>query len=127
MAPGGRFYIHDGHPLADALAEDSLVIENDYFEEVQPYVDDSEDTYTDSECVLTNRRNYSWSHGLGEIVTALIAHGLRLEWIVEHDWTSFPRFPFLVEQGHHHCTTPAGMVRIPLSFSLLASRPVSVS
>jgi SAM-dependent methyltransferase len=123
VTPGGRLYVHDGHPVADALADDSLVIENAYFEVPEPYVDDSGDTYTDSERPLTNRRSYSWSHGLGETINALIGHGLRLEWIVEHDWTSFPRFPFLVEHGHHHWTTPAGMVRIPMSFSLLASRP----
>ncbi len=124
VAPGGRFYIHDGHPFADALAEEQPVVENDYFEEVEPYVDDSDETYTDSDRPILNRRNYSWNHGLGETITALVAHGLCLEWIVEHDWAPWQRFPFLVEQGRHHWTTPAGMPRIPMSFSLLANRPV---
>ncbi|MGD0944984.1 MAG: class I SAM-dependent methyltransferase [Acidimicrobiales bacterium] len=123
VAPGRRFYLHDGHPFADALADDGLVVENDYFEEAEPYVDDSEDTYTDSDRPLVNRRNYSWNHGIGETVTALIRHGLRLEWVVEHDWTSWRRFSFLVEEERHRWTTPAGMPRIPMSFSLLASRP----
>jgi hypothetical protein len=100
------------------------VVENDYFEEVEPYVDDSDETYTDSDRPILNRRNYSWNHGLGETITALVAHGLCLEWIVEHDWAPWQRFPFLVEQGRHHWTTPAGMPRIPMSFSLLANRPV---
>ena len=123
VEPGGRFYIHDGHPLSDALGENCLVIENDYFEEAEPYVDDSAVTYTDSDRSLTNSRNYSWSHGLAEIVNALIKNGLRLDWIEEHDFTSFPRFPFLVERGHHHWTTPPGMKRLPLSYSMLATRP----
>ncbi|MGA3216657.1 MAG: class I SAM-dependent methyltransferase [Acidimicrobiales bacterium] len=123
VAPGGRFYIHDGHPLADALGEERLVVENDYFEEVEPYLEDSEDTYTDSTRPLVNQRTYSWNHGIGETINSLIGQGLRLEWILEHDWTSWQRFPFLVEVGRHHWTTPAGMPRIPMSFSLLAYRP----
>lgn len=125
LTPGGRLYLHDGHPLSDALAENSLVIENDYFEEAEPYVDDSAESYTDSDRQLTNRRNYSWNHGLGEVINALICSGLRLESIEEHDWTSFARFPFLVEKGHHQWTTPAGMARLPLSYTLLASRPIA--
>lgn len=123
VAPGGRVYLHDGHPLADALDDDGRHIENDYFEEAEPYVEDSDQTYTDSDRSIVHERNYSWNHGIAEIITALINHGLRLEWIVEHDWTVWPRYPFLIEEGHHRWTTPAGMSRIPMTFSLLASRP----
>jgi hypothetical protein len=72
---------------------------------------------------LASSRNYSWNHSLGETVTAVIAHGRCLEWLAEHDWTSWPRFSFLVEDGDHHWTMPHGMARVPLSFSLLARRP----
>jgi SAM-dependent methyltransferase len=122
VAPGGRFYIHDTHPLTDALADDRPVIEHDYFEEPDPYVDDSEDSYTDSDRPLLNRRNYSWNHGIGETVTALIRHGLRLEWLVEHDWYVEPRYPWLVQTEEKQWTSPPEMPRVPLSFSLLASR-----
>jgi len=123
VEPGGRFYIHDGHPLVDALADNQLVIENDYFEETSPYLDDSDATYTDAAVPLINRRCYSWNHGIGETVTALIKGGLCLEFLIEHDWTSWRRFPFLIEVSRHRWTTPAGMPRIPMSFSLLACRP----
>ncbi len=123
VTPGGRFFIHDGHPLSDALAEDTLVLENDYFEEAAPYVDDSGETYADADAALANRRNYTWNHGIGETVTALIRNGLRLEWLVEHDWTVFNRFSWLVPNEDGRGTTPPGMPRVPLSFSLLATRP----
>lgn len=122
LVAGGRLYLHDGHPLADALGENTLLFENDYFEEAEPYVDDSADTYTDSAQELAHRRNYSWNHGLGEIVTALLAQGLVIESLVEHDWAPWRRFPFLVEGVRHHWTTPAGMPRVPMSFTLLARR-----
>jgi hypothetical protein len=87
VAPGGRFYIHDVHPFAWATAEDSWAIEYSYFEEEEPVVEDSEQSYTDAVRPLTHTRSYEWNHSIGEIVTALVTHGSRIEWLVEHDWT----------------------------------------
>ncbi len=122
VAPGGRFLVHDVHPVAWALADDSLAIEHTYFEQTEPFVSDSDETYTDANRPLVHCRTYEWNHGIGEIVTALIRHGLRLEWLVEHDWTVWPRFPWLVRTGDGRWTAPAGRPRAPLTFSLLASR-----
>lgn len=122
VSPGGRFYLHDGHPLTMALADDRLAFEYPYFEEAEPYIDDSDVTYTDATRGIVNRRTYQWSHSIGETVTALIRHGLRLEWLAEHDWTVFRRFPWLVPGDEGRWVTPANMLRVPLSFSLLASR-----
>jgi SAM-dependent methyltransferase len=123
VAPGGRFYLHDGHPVAWALADDSLCFAHSYFEELEPYVDDSEVTYTDAHRPLSRQRSYEWNHGIGETVTALIRHSLQLEWLAEHDWTDFPRFPWLVVHHDRRWNTPAGMPRVPLTFSLLARKP----
>ena len=123
VAPGGRFYIHDVHPVAWALADDSLALGFTYFEEDEPFTEDSAETYTDTRRPVAHPRSYEWNHGIGEIVTALITHGLRLEWLVEHDWTVWPRFPWLVEDEEGTWRAPPGMPRAPLTFSLLASRP----
>jgi SAM-dependent methyltransferase len=122
LAPGGRLYLHDQHPVEWALADDRATFIHPYFEETEPYVEDSESSYTDSDRPLVNRRNYQWNHGIGETVTALIHHGLHLDWLAEHDWTVRPRFSWLVTADNEHWTTPAGMPRLPLSFSLLAHR-----
>jgi SAM-dependent methyltransferase len=122
VAPGGRFYLHDGHPLAWALADDGLSIEHTYFEETEPFIDESGETYTDADRLLVHERTYEWNHSIGEIVTALVRHGLRLERLIEHDWTVWPRFPWLVAEPDGRWSTPPDMARVPLSFSLLASR-----
>ena len=124
VEPGGRFYLHDGHPLAWALAEDSLSIEHTYFEEREPYIDDSEVTYTDADRPIASRRSYEWNHGIGETVTALIRYGLQLDWIVEHDWTVNQRFPWLVPDADGQWVSLDGP-RVPLSFSVLAHRPAA--
>jgi SAM-dependent methyltransferase len=127
LAPGGRVFLHDGHPVAWALAEDRACFAHSYFEEPEPFVDDSEATYTDAERPIANQRTYEWNHGLGETITALLDHGLRLRWLVEHDWTVWQRFPWLVRDDEGHWTTPAGVPRMPLTFSLLAERPATDS
>ena len=123
VAPGGRFHIHDVHPLAWALSNESLTVEHTYFEEAEPFVEDSPDTYTDADRPLAHQRSYEWNHSLGQIATTLIGHGLRIDTLEEHDWTVWPRFPWLVPDGEERWTSPPGMPRTPLTFSLLASRP----
>lgn len=123
LRPGGRLYVHDGHPLAWALADDDLRIANTYFEEAEPFVDDCDVTYTDGEGRLSNSVAYEWNHSIGEIVSAVVSHGLRIVSLIEHDWTVWPRFPWLVEIEPHRWVTPPGRPRVPLTFTLLADAP----
>jgi SAM-dependent methyltransferase len=120
--PGGRLYLHDSHPLAWSLAYETPTLESTYFEEPDPYVDDSEETYTDADQPLVNVRSYEWNHSLGLVVTALVDRGLRLDSLIEHDWTVHQRFPWLIETAAGHWTTPPGRPRLPLSFTVVATR-----
>jgi SAM-dependent methyltransferase len=122
VAPGGRLYLHDTHPLPGALSDDDLSFVYSYYEEAEPYVDDSNVTYTGTGETIAHRRSYDWNHSLGEIVTALIDHGLRITRLTEHDWAPWQRWPFLVAVGYHQWTMPPDRPRIPLSFTLLADR-----
>ncbi len=124
VAPGGRFYIHDVHPLAWAMSDDSFAIEHTYFEEQEPFVDESDRTYTDMSRPLEHRLSYQWNHSLGEIVTALTRHGLRLVWLTEHDWTVWQRWPWLERRDDRTWVLPPGLARVPLTFSLVAERAV---
>jgi SAM-dependent methyltransferase len=128
IAPGGRLYVHDVHPLAWSFADDNdddLTIAHSYFEEVEPFADDSTETYTDQDRPLESQRSYEWNHSLGEIVTALVGQGLQITGLTEHDWTVWPRWPFLVQAGDDdkQWTTPPGRPRVPLTFTLLARLP----
>ena len=123
LRPEGRLYLHDVHPVAWALADDEPRLEHSYFEEREPYVSDTDVTYADANERLVSTRSYEWNHSIGEIITALVDHGLRIVKLVEHDWTVWPRFPWLVETAHHRWEPPPNRPRIPLTFTLLADRP----
>ena len=123
VAPGGRFYIHDGHPLAWAMDDDvEQRLAWGYFEEAEPYVWDSDQTYTDATRPIEHGRTYEWNHSLGEIVNALIDHGLTIDRLAEHDWTVAQIRPWLVEHEPGRWQAKPGSPRLPLSFSLLAHR-----
>jgi SAM-dependent methyltransferase len=96
LAPGGRLFIREGHPmmwaLDDARADGELVVAYPYFEHREPLVFSDEGTYVQTDAVFEHNTTHSWNHGLGEIVTALIDHGMRLTGLVEHDsvpWEAF--------------------------------------
>jgi SAM-dependent methyltransferase len=122
LRPGGRLYLHDVHPLAWALAEDSLLIEHTYFEEPDPYAGDSDATYTDQTARLAHTQSYEWNHSISEIVTAVLNQGLQLTRLVEHDWTVWPRFSWLVATGDRRWRVPPDRPRVPLTFTLIATR-----
>ena len=81
-------------------------------------------TYADATATeaLPGDTTYGWNHGLGEIVGAVLARGLRVDHLDEHDWTSFRRYPWLVETAEELFVVPEGRLRVPLSFTLLATR-----
>jgi SAM-dependent methyltransferase len=122
LVPGGRLYLHDVHPLLMALGDEQLEIEYSYFEEPEPVCWDDPKSYTDGEGTLAHPRSYQWSHGIAEIVSAVMEHGLCLERLEEHDWLPTQRFSFMVPDGEGRWIMPADRPRIPLSFSLLASK-----
>jgi SAM-dependent methyltransferase len=124
LRPGGRLFLHEVHPMSTALADDDLTVVYPYFEESAPYADSQAGTYADTTATeaLPGEVTYGWNHSLGEIVGALLGQGLRLDLLDEHDWTSFPRYPWLVETGEERFVMPEDRVRVPLSFTLLASR-----
>jgi SAM-dependent methyltransferase len=96
LAPGGRLFIREGHPMLWSLDErhtDALVVEYDYFERPEPMVFDEEGTYVETDVRFEKTVTHVWNHGLGEIVTALLDVGMELTALVEHDsvpWEALP-------------------------------------
>jgi len=137
VKPGGFLYVYEGHPMLWALDEDRaelpFQVKYDYFESERPNEWDWDETYTDGP-KLKNTRGYEWNHGLGEIVTALIEAGLRIEFLHEHKTLAWQGLPMMeptdgVADGSRHQRRVAWQLPealrdiVPLMYSLKASRP----
>jgi SAM-dependent methyltransferase len=97
LKAGGRLFIREGHPmlwsLADSRADGLLVVDFPYFERDEATVWDDGGTYVETDVVFTANTTHSWNHGLGEIVTALVAEGMQITGLVEHNtvpWEALP-------------------------------------
>jgi SAM-dependent methyltransferase len=127
LRPGGRLFIREGHPVLwsiDENREDALTIGYPYFEHDGPIVFDEPGTYVETDRTFANNRSASWNHGLGETVTALLAAGLQLTMLVEHDSVPWEALPNVME------TLPGGEYRLrdrperlPHSYTLQAEKP----
>lgn len=123
VAPGGFLYLAEFHPLADALDDATgSRITHDYFSR-EAWVDETPGTYTDVDAPTIHNRSVEWQHPIGEVVSALAAAGLRIELLHEHDVSLVARFDALEPQGDGYYRFPADRPRIPLMYSLKASRP----
>ena len=125
LAPGGFFYIHEIHPAA-MMYEDNegkLFVAHDYFGTGEPLVFETTGTYYDApDFAAEAATECGWVHTLGEVVTALSTAGLRIGYLREHSTTGFRMLPSLERDGDGRWTTTTGRPRVPLTFSLRASR-----
>jgi SAM-dependent methyltransferase len=119
-APGGCLYLAEFHPFSHVFGDDDFTLEYSYFHD-EPIDFPSSGTYADPTATTVHNRTFEWNHGVGAVVSALIAAGFELEFLHEHDYTLFRRWPFLVgERGSFRL--PEGTPSLPLMYSLRARR-----
>ncbi|WP_031469045.1 class I SAM-dependent methyltransferase [Sciscionella sediminilitoris] len=107
LNPGGFLYLLELHPYADILGEDGRTVEEDYFHRA-PIVVDEPGSYADPAAKTEATVTVEWRHGIGDVVSALAAAGLRLEFLHEH--------------SHGHFRLP-GSQPVPQVYSLRAAKP----
>jgi len=123
LRPGGFLYLSEFHPITWVFGDDDLTVANDYFQAEEPEVWDEPGTYADLEAETVHNTTYEWNHTLGDVVSAVIEARLVLEFLHEHDYTLFPRWPFLEKSGFDAYRLPEGAPRLPLMYSLRARKP----
>jgi SAM-dependent methyltransferase len=127
LRPGGRLFIREGHPvlwaLDDPRPDGLLAVEYPYFEREEPMVFDEGGTYVETDAVFTHNRTHEWNHGLGEIVTALMAAGMDLTGLVEHDSVPWDALPGQMERiGGGEWRLADRPWRLPHTYTLQAVR-----
>lgn len=142
LRPGGRLFIRDGHPVLNSLlgmvvAEEhpdraqqpwvsgsgqaTPALELPYFEQSAPLVWTDGTTYASDETVGSPLQ-WEWNHGIGEIVTAVLASGLELTGLIEHDsvpWDALPGLMVLDEATGEYRLRERPE-RLPATFTLTA-------
>lgn len=119
LVPGGRFVLFEGHPaewLFDVDVDGGWVATDyDYFAGAEASRGWAPE-YIDHLSIADDDQHWKFARAwtLGEVVTAVARSGLRLEALAEHptDWW-----------GGHGDVRPDERGRIPLSFSIVATRP----
>ena len=128
VRPGGVFFITEAHPVYNVFENEGveageLRLEYPYFEHPEPLVFPVQGSYADPDADVGDQSEHGWDHGLGEIVTALIEAGLRIEALVEHPFLAWPA-DFLVETDDGSWRLPPTIKgELPLMFSLRATKP----
>jgi len=120
LAPTGRFVLFEGHPaewLFDVDAEGRwIATDYDYFGGAEASKGWAPE-YIDRLSVADEDQSWKFARAwtLGEVITALVQAGLRLDRVTEHpiDWW-----------GGHDDVRDEDRGRIPLSFSVVARGPI---
>jgi hypothetical protein len=123
LKPRGTFYILDSHParrmlLPRPMDDADNPVDWGYFRRAEPLRVEERESYASPGGRVHTA--YYWPHGLGEIVTALVSAGLRLEFLHEFPKTvenccSYEE----VEPGRYEPRLRHGVV-IPSLFSIRA-------
>jgi SAM-dependent methyltransferase len=123
---GGTFSMVEMHPLATMLGEkpgtSELTLAYPYFHDPQPIREEVRGTYADPQARVQNTVDYTWQHGMGDIVNALIGAGLRLEFLHEFPFLMFPLVPSMTQGPDGWWRLPADKNSLPLLFSVKARK-----
>lgn len=129
LKPGGTFYFADGHPFAYAFedsedggtADPALTFDYETPRD-RPLTFDTDTTYNQSDERLTSTRTYEWSHSVSRVLNALIGAGLRIRFVNEHEAVPWQMFGVLSVGEDRMWRWPAGHLRLPLAWSILAEK-----
>jgi SAM-dependent methyltransferase len=127
LAPGGRLYLRDGHPVLMTLDEtrddQQLVISHPYFGRGEPTRWEETTSYVGEAGAVTSPVHYAWHHPLSEIVQAVIDAGLTLTRLAEGDRLDWAFAPWMEadEDGHHRFPAHQRAL-VPTEFTLEAVR-----
>lgn len=121
---GGIFYIVEEHPLANIFEDDAttggIKVAYSYFHSPEPLQWEGEGTYADRTATVEHRITYEWMHSLSDILNALTAVGLRIEFLHEFPYLMYGKFACMEEGEDGWWRFKDRKINIPLIFSLKA-------
>jgi SAM-dependent methyltransferase len=121
VAPGGFLYIAEFHPVIWMFDNDFQKVQYAYsnagvIEEIEI------GTYADQAAPITHP-SFTWNHGLGEVVSALISAGLEIEFLHEFDFSPWNCLSQMVEVGPNRFQIRGMEGKLPMVYSIRARKP----
>ncbi|MFD2551868.1 class I SAM-dependent methyltransferase [Bizionia sediminis] len=120
LKKGGTFFMAEFHPIVWMFDYTKQTPEITYgYNQDEVIFETYSGTYANTEANIISKE-YTWNHGLGEVVSALTQAGLHVEYLKEHHDSPYNVLPNLVE-------TESGMFGLktrlyPLIFSIKATK-----
>ncbi len=133
LRPGGRFVFVEFHPAA-LVFDPEWKARYDYFNEapvhesgVGDYVAETQNAREGLDAAPESFVNphscHEFAWGVGRVVTALLAAGLRIEALQEYPYMNgWCAFEGMQDLGGRRWGMPAGMARMPLMYSIVARK-----
>jgi SAM-dependent methyltransferase len=123
LQPDGFLSLSEFHPFTWVFPwTDELVVTDDYFNRSVRF-DDDPGSYTDPGAVTVVNDAYEWHHPIGDVISAVLDAGLRLDLFHEHDRGGYARWPFLEKCAEREYRFPADRPGVPLMYTLRATKP----
>lgn len=125
VRPGGFLYVAEIHPMAMVWDDENaaeLRPRYPYFYSKNPLRWEMDGSYAAPDHTFSNKVTFDWQHTLGDIVSAVIGTGLRLEFLHEFPHCCFRALPQMVQGEDRQWRLP-GEQLLPFTFSLKATKP----
>lgn len=120
LRKGGIFYMAEFHPVV-------WMFDNKFEKIIYSYnqasvIEEKESgTYADTAAAI-HTTSFTWNHGLGEVVTALISHGLTIEFLHEFPFSPYNCFQNTVKGADGNFRIKSLENLIPMMYSVKATK-----
>lgn len=123
LRPGGRLLLVEIHPLLNMVASAAPLSLDFPYAFDGPHRFSEPGTYADPDAALPSPENVNYAHTIGEVVTAAIEAGFRVDGLIEHvEASKSPRPPVLTREADARYRLRWDGQALPVLFTLLATR-----
>jgi ubiquinone/menaquinone biosynthesis C-methylase UbiE len=123
LKPGGKFIFAEFHPVVWMFDNNFEKIQYNYFN-VEPIIETESGTYADRNADIS-QKYVTWNHSLSEVIGSLIANGLRIDSLLEYDYSPYNCFEKTVESEPGKFRIAHLGANIPMVYSVVAHRKVN--
>lgn len=120
LKPDGQFVMADFHPVVWMYDNDFKEVFYSYFN-IEPIVEEESGTYAETKADLQTK-SVGWNHPISEILNSLLQSGLELKQFNEFDYSPYNCFTEMEEFEAGKFRIKAFGNKIPMVYSILATK-----